>query len=143
MISKPRLMVSPSDQALIRIEAERAYPNECCGLLIGSRGAAAAKVETVIKAANVADQPKRRFEVDPETLFTAYKGAREAGSEVLGHYHSHPGGEAVPSIHDRARAIARGEVWLIVPVTDSGAGVPQAHLFTGDSFAAMEIIAPQ
>ncbi len=143
MTLRPRLTLSQADLDAVRAEAEAAYAQECCGVLVGTRDAGGATVESVIKAANTAVEPKRRFEVDPETLFAAYKSAREAGLEVIGHYHSHPDGTARPSVHDRARALAEGEVWLIVPVKDGGAGAPRAYLFTGKDFEAMEIAAPE
>ena len=139
MTLKPRLRLSQADLDAIGAEAARAFPDECCGLLVGYRDAGGASVESVIAAANVADEPKRRFEVDAKTLIAAHKAAREAGCEVIGHYHSHPGGGARPSAHDRTRAYSDGEVWLIVPVSDGGAGAPAAHLFTGDAFEEVEI----
>ncbi len=142
MSSRPRLRLSAADLGAIRIEAAGAHPQECCGLLIGTRDVGGVTVATVIAAANIAAEPARRFEVDPKTLIAAHKAAREAGREVIGHYHSHPGGGAGPSAHDRARAIAEGEVWLIVPVEGSGAGTPAAHLFTAGHFEAMEITDP-
>ncbi len=142
MRPKPRLSLSAADLGAIRNEAARAHPQECCGLLIGTRDAGGVTVATVIAAANIATEPARRFEVDPKTLIAAHKAARAAGREVIGHYHSHPGGGAVPSAHDRARAINEGEVWLIVPVEGGGAGTAAAHLFTGGHFAAMEIAVP-
>ncbi len=140
MTHKPRLTLSQADLDAIRNEAEAAHPQECCGLLIGTRDAGGVTVATVIAAANIATEPARRFEVDPKTLIAAHKAARAAGREVIGHYHSHPGGGAVPSAHDRVRAINEGEVWLIVPVEEGGgAGTAAAHLFRAGHFAAMEI----
>jgi proteasome lid subunit RPN8/RPN11 len=133
------LRISAADLAAIASEAARADPQECCGLLVGLREAAEITVQSIVPAANIAREPRRRFEVDPKALFDTHRAARAAGHEVIGHYHSHPGGAAVPSAHDQDRAQAAGELWLIVPVSEAGAGMPQAHLFTGDGFEEVEI----
>lgn len=96
----------------IQGEAEAAAPRECCGLLLGDR--ATTLVTAVLPAANVAPDPLHRFEIDPATLLGAYKAARAGGPQVVGHYHSHPEGEAVPSTTDAAMAQGDGEIWLII-----------------------------
>lgn len=133
-----RLGLKAADLAAIARAAEDAFPDECCGLLIGERAGEVFTVTGIVAAANVAPNPARRFEVDPRTLLAAHKGARALGLAVIGHYHSHPGGAAAPSRRDLARAFGEDEVWLIVPVTEAGAGAPRAHLFSGGAFREME-----
>ncbi|HEY1125791.1 MAG TPA: M67 family metallopeptidase [Sphingobium sp.] len=96
----------------IQSETKAAGGHECCGLLLGDR--ATLRVDSILAAANVAADPRRRFEIDPATLLRAHKTARAGGPEILGHYHSHPDGEAVPSATDAAMAQGDGEVWLIL-----------------------------
>ena len=82
---------------------------EICGLLLGSDGI----VEKIQPCANVADEPARRFEIDPAALFMAHKAARRGeGAVPIGHYHSHPTGSAEPSVCD-AQAAEPGSIWLI------------------------------
>lgn len=136
------LAIAGSDLGAIRAAAEAAYPDECCGLLIGRRGAGAWRVEEAIACANVADDPARRFEVDPKALIAAHRDARETGRELIGPYHSHPNGRAAPSDHDRARASeagAEGDVWLIMPITEAGPGDPRAFLFEAGAFREIPI----
>jgi proteasome lid subunit RPN8/RPN11 len=80
--------------------AIEAAPEECCGLLLGHSG----EVIDVVRAANVAADPLRRYQVDPAAHFAAIRRGRAAGFEVIGAYHSHPRGPAVPSETDRAQA---------------------------------------
>jgi len=149
-----RLRIPARDLDAIAAAAAAAFPEECCGLLVGEGNRAregkgegereddALVVAQIIAAANVADRPHRRFEVDPATLFDAHRRARAAGQAVIGHYHSHPGGGAVPSAHDLSRAYAEGEVWLIVAVNGTGAagaGDVRAHIFEGGGFREIEI----
>ncbi|MDX1483597.1 MAG: M67 family metallopeptidase [Alphaproteobacteria bacterium] len=134
------LVIAAAQLETVAVAAAAAFPDECCGLLIGGEDPAGQLVVAeVIAAANVADRPARRFEVDPKTLLSVHRRARETGLRLIGHYHSHPDGEAVPSAHDRARAFEPGEVWLIVPVNGGVAGAPCAHLFDGTGFRPMAI----
>ncbi len=97
--------------AALQKEAQEAAPNECCGVLLGLDG----RIDQVIVAANVADTPQTRFEIDPRILIAAHRGARgEGGRAVLGYYHSHPAGAARPSPCDQAAAARDGMVWAIV-----------------------------
>ena len=57
-------------------------------------------------AANSHDGPRStRYAIDPAELLRAYKTAREADLEVIGYYHSHPDGSAMPSDTDLATAL--------------------------------------
>ena len=105
-----RLSIFITAAEQIRAHARRDHPREACGLLLGRE----AVVETIVEAANVADDPTRRFEIDPTTLLRGHREARESGRALLGWYHSHPGGRAEPSAIDAARADEDGKVWLIV-----------------------------
>lgn len=114
-----------------------AYPDECCGLLVGTRDGDTARVARVVAAANVAPEPARHFEVDPKVLLANHRAVRDAGQEILGPYHSHPDGAARPSATDAARARdagGAGELWLIVPVTKGLPGPARAFLFGGEGF---------
>lgn len=91
-------------------EARRTAPDECCGILLGHNGV----IEQARTAANVACEPRRRFEIDPQALVDAHRAARGGGAEVLGYFHSHPGGPAEPSGTDRAEAAHDGSAWAIV-----------------------------
>ena len=92
----------------IRVHAAGDPTREVCGLLIGL-GAAVAQVRP---CANVAEDPARRFEIDPAALIAAHRAGRGGGPALIGHYHSHPSGQVVPSACDAAMA-EPGSFWLI------------------------------
>ena len=95
-------------QQLLREAA--ASPNaEVCGLLIGKTS-----VESIIPAANVAEDTRDTFEIDPATLFAAIRTERAGRGTLLGYYHSHPFGPPTPSDRDTAQAVGDGRIWLIV-----------------------------
>ncbi|MGE3276227.1 MAG: Mov34/MPN/PAD-1 family protein [Vicinamibacterales bacterium] len=82
--------------------ARRSAPDECCGLLVGDGG----RLLHDHPAANADPAPRRRYLIDPSDHFAAIKRAREAGLQVVGAYHSHPRGSAVPSATDAAEGFA-------------------------------------
>jgi proteasome lid subunit RPN8/RPN11 len=92
--------------------AREAFPRECCGLLLGRRG----DIADVFPARNIADEPERRFLIDPEDHFAARRAARTRGLDVIGFYHSHPRSPAEPSERDRAEFTYAGHLYLIVSV---------------------------
>ncbi len=93
------------------VAAAAASPDaEICGLLLG----AADRIDAAQACANVAANPARTFEIDPAALFAAHRLARGGGLAVVGHYHSHPSGLAVPSPRDAEQAMGDGALWLIL-----------------------------
>ena len=91
-------------------DAKNAPDREVCGLLFGTQG----RIADAEATANVAADPARSFEIDPAALFAAHRRARAGGPAIVGHYHSHPSGAAVPSARDAAQAMGDGALWLIL-----------------------------
>jgi len=91
-------------------EAAARAPDEACGLLLGSSNHIAA----AISCTNVHPTPRTHFEIDPAALIAAHKAERAGGSAIVGYWHSHPAGSALPSTTDRASASGDGKVWAIV-----------------------------
>lgn len=118
-----KLVIPPDLTAQIRRAAEAAYPEECCGLLIGRGGEGLpVEVTAIAPASNVAADPRRQFEIDPAVLIHWQRTLRGGELRIVGHYHSHPDGRAIPSQKDRDSVFDRDMVWLIVPVTSGRAG---------------------
>ena len=92
-----------------RISADAA-PREACGLLFGAPD----RVTDWQAVENVAEEPERRFEIEPGALFAALRAERAGGPKIVGYWHSHPGGDANPSVTDAAMAQPDGKLWLIV-----------------------------
>jgi len=93
-------------------QARGAHPAECCGLLLGAREGQRFRVTGLYPARNLSSDPQR-FEIDPRDHLAAQRLAREGAAAVIGCYHSHPGGAAMPSIADRAGAAEDNFLWLI------------------------------
>lgn len=113
----------------IRLRAEAAYPEECCGLLLGhEQGKDRILLSDAVASANLAAEPQRHFEVDPALYLRLCRAAAadSSGARLVGLYHSHPEGEAAPSASDAAQAWQEGWIWLIVPLASGRAGTPGA-----------------
>jgi desampylase len=112
------LIISSELRAKLLDEARKAHPAECCGLLIGQDNV----VTHIIPAANVSKTPHSHFEIDPAVLIAAEKAVR-AGQwreVILGYYHSHPSGEAMPSQTDAAMAAPDGRYWAVIAGEEIG-----------------------
>lgn len=128
------IRLSPALRDAIVAHCRRALPNEGCGLLLGHRSGAQAVVAEVLPARNMRDSPQH-YEIEPEVVLAADRRARAAGQLLLGAWHSHPDGPAVPSATDRA------EAWpdwccLIVGLADPDAPELRAWRLLGEDFAA-------
>jgi proteasome lid subunit RPN8/RPN11 len=117
--------------AAVRRAAEAAYPEECCGLLLGRRDGARLAVDEAVASANLSPRPRDSFEIDPRLRLRLHKALRGTGREVLGHYHSHPDAPASPSARDRAQAWEPDLLWLIVAVPGGRAGELAAFFLDG------------
>lgn len=109
------ILVEPAHLKAIADAAEAAYPNECCGLLVGT-GRRPVRVTRIVPAANLAG--RNRFELDPRVRLAAERSLRGTAERVVGHYHSHPDGSALPSPTDLAEAWEPELIWLIVGVAE-------------------------
>jgi proteasome lid subunit RPN8/RPN11 len=111
--------------------AREAAPAECCGLLLGTGNMVMAAART----RNIANDPTRRFEIDPQDHTDVRRDARRRGLAVLGFYHSHPRSPAVPSPTDLAEASYPDHLYLIVGLA---AATPDVGLFRleGGNFRA-------
>ena len=107
---RTELLVAGQVIAALFAEATIAGPRECCGLLLGHGG----KVLEARPAANLAADPTRHFEIDPAALIAAHRAERSGGPQLLGYYHSHPGGHPMPSATDCHHASGDGRAWAIV-----------------------------
>jgi proteasome lid subunit RPN8/RPN11 len=107
----------------IRSLAERTYPEECCGLLIGRALAPDEVLVTrIVDSPNVqSDRAHDRFEIDPKVRLDAERSLRGTGERVVGHFHSHPDHPARPSDTDLAMAFEPDLVWVIVAVAQGRA----------------------
>jgi proteasome lid subunit RPN8/RPN11 len=92
----------------MRADGEAAYPDECCGVLIGEIDDSGNKIvryaERIHNAREDGEQ-YHRFLITPEDMLRAEQTARAMKLDVVGFYHSHPDHPAVPSGYDKEHAL--------------------------------------
>jgi proteasome lid subunit RPN8/RPN11 len=92
------------------------FPNECCGLMIGKISADTVDISEIHPSENLTSHsPSKIFEVDPKLRFDLMRAtqSRNDGTDIVGHYHSHPNGPAEPSATDLSMAYEPQMIWLI------------------------------
>ena len=119
-----------------RIEqhAAEAYPNECCGFLLGREENGSRVVVEVAPIQNAwqsmennpyevrpEDSLKNRSLVDPKDYLRIDREARQKGLDIISFYHSHPDHPARPSEFDRKHALP----FLIYVILAVEKGVPR------------------
>jgi proteasome lid subunit RPN8/RPN11 len=111
------ILPSPLLEELAR-HGEQTFPEECCGVLIGTSLNGERTILALMPLANSQGANReRRFLVTPEQYLEAEKKARAENLELLGFYHSHPNHPARPSEFDRDNAMP-WFVYIIVSVID-------------------------
>ncbi len=138
------LMIHIAENLLVILKdhARSVWPEECCGVLIGSVGGDDAFVDKVVPSANIAaTDRRRRYQIDWQVLLRSYRGARNVGQSVVGFYHSHPDGSAKPSPVDLQDALT-DHFYIIVAVADgSVTGVTAWRIeSSGAEFVPEEIV---
>jgi adenylyltransferase/sulfurtransferase len=125
--------------------AQKAYPAECCGLLLEDAGGAllfrpVANVAGSAQARDVSTRSVRDgYVMDPMGLMAAQDEADRLGGRIWAVVHSHPDVGAYFSAEDRKKALdetGREPVWPgvhYVVISTRASGVDGARLFTWDA----------
>jgi proteasome lid subunit RPN8/RPN11 len=102
------LQLSSDLEKIIRKDGETAYPNECCGVLIGevdNEGVKTVRSTLTIDNAREDSEQYHRFLITPEDMMKAEQSARLMKLDVIGFYHSHPDHPSAPSDYDKDHAL--------------------------------------
>jgi proteasome lid subunit RPN8/RPN11 len=85
-----------------------AYPNECCGFLLGGVPEPEGPTRRILEVRPARNEfegeQRRRFVIPPEELRTLERQLEGSDRGVVGYYHSHPDHPAQPSEFDRDHA---------------------------------------
>lgn len=91
-------ITEPAWQVMVD-HAQRQYPNECCGAMLGvvrpeTVDGEPSTVKEIARAVPLENAyqgaQEDRYEIRPMDLLNTEREAREAGLELIGIYHSHP-----------------------------------------------------
>lgn len=92
----------------MRQHVRQKFPEEGCGLLGGLNG----QVQLVIPITNRLHSPTR-YMMEPQQQYYAFQLIEKLEMELIGIYHSHPAGPAVPSPTDIGEFYYPGTISLI------------------------------
>jgi len=116
-----RILLCEQAEQLIREEAEKGYPLEICGLLIGRLADDGWHVSQARPVANLnSERAADRFQLDPAGYQAIDRELRGSGEEIIGVYHSHPDCPARPSPTDLGSAW-EGFAYPIISVCEGDA----------------------
>ena len=126
------LNLQPSDYDKIRRHGEETYPNECCGILVGTSEGDIRSVRSVVRCDNVrTDSSQTHYHIDPRQLVRSQREARESGLDVIGFYHSHPDHPAQWSPTDLEQAHWIGCSYVITSVENGKAAQTNSFALSG------------
>jgi len=91
----------------ITSHARRAYPEECCGMVLRRQGPREHWTR-VMPFKNHEAEPCKAYRIDPFELLGFQKKVRSCGEEIGVIYHSHPDAPAWFSAKDEAVACPKG-----------------------------------
>ena len=102
--------------------AKKAYPRECCGILVGKKSEKGEIEVTEIREASnqiQGGQEATHFRIDPLNLYYIERELESSNLEIVGFYHSHPDCKAILSDEDR-KYMVPGLVYTIMSITAQG-----------------------
>lgn len=115
-------------------QAEKGYPLEICGLLIGTTDGENWQIEEAREVENLnRERAADRFQLDPQGYQRIDRELRGSGHEIIGVYHSHPDCPAKPSPTDLENAW-EGFLYPIISVHNATvANIRYWHLDTASN----------
>src|ERR1035437_4137669 len=91
LLGRGMIRVESEPWAAMVAHARQAYPNECCGAMLGAIDGGRKLVREALPLENAFEGVQAtRYQLRPEDLLEADAAARRRGMELNGIYHSHP-----------------------------------------------------
>lgn len=106
----------------IKEHAQKDYPYECCGILLGKFENGEKTVTQVLEIVNEKEDENKhnRYLIPSSKILETELYAIKNGLDIVGFYHSHPDHSAIPSAFDVEHALPVYS-YLIVSVYDAKA----------------------
>jgi proteasome lid subunit RPN8/RPN11 len=133
-----RLVLDRSLVLELKARATESFPQEACGLLLGSLVGTEVVVGRYYACRNIATC-NREYAIDPDDHAAAELLLHE-GTEIVGDYHSHHG-SATPSVADEHNVRAHGRIGLLLgnPTTCDPLGLRAFVVALDDRIAELDI----
>jgi len=133
--------MDPTALKNMHASAEKHYPLEACGLLIGRMQDGVWNIDEAREVANLNDERAAdRFILDPAAFQKADRELAGSGREIIGIYHSHPDCPAKPSPTDLSAAWD-GFAYIIVSTCNGAAADTRCWALntSGDRFQVVNL----
>ncbi len=99
------IRLKSTDVEEIKEIAQKTYPHECCGVMVGSVENGVKTVSELVPAENQrTDSPANRYLITPDLLNELEKKLKGTDRAIVGFFHSHPDVPARPSTYDQDHA---------------------------------------
>ncbi len=99
------IRLNSADIEEIKQIAQKTYPHECCGVMVGSVENGVKTVTELIPAENQrTDSPANRYLITPDLVNGLEKKLKDTDRAIVGFFHSHPDVPARPSTYDQDHA---------------------------------------
>ena len=138
---QPGVIVPKEALDLMAAHAYRCFPEEMCGLMVGTAGStiSPARVTRFVPVTNIAASAKV-YTIDPKEHLHIELQAEKDGEDILGVVHSHTHSEPYPSPTDVAQAPDPGWHYVIVGLK-RGAPEVRSYRIVGETISeeAVEI----
>ena len=108
-----RIRIRQAEYQIILNAAQKALPEEACGLIAGLFDEGVYQIEKVYMLENT-DHSATHFSMDPQEQFSAVKDMRTLGLRSLGNWHSHPATPSRPSEEDKRLAFDKEAIYMIL-----------------------------
>lgn len=97
--------ISMERSLLMKVQriAEKDFPRECCGFLVGRPGDSLIRVSQVIPSAD-SERSVSSYFISAAALRSIQRGLQNSDLEIVGFFHSHPHASAQPSQTDLQNA---------------------------------------
>ena len=110
---------------------EASYPNECCGLMVGTMDGDTRTVHTYRKCKNLnTERARDRYDLDPLDMLRTQREFQDSPWDIVGIYHSHPDHPSRPSQTD-TDAAHEGYSYVIISVEKGKVAKAQSWLLNG------------
>ena len=120
---------------LIAYGRER-LPFEACGLLLGCREGGFIAVSGLAPVRNVHPRPERAFRFAPDDWIRAAYAAQRNRQQLVGFFHSHPGGGIAPSRSDEEGWTGGGVCAIVGLAAGTPGGRDRVAIYEPDSQTA-------
>ena len=80
--------------------AKKAYPQECCGIVLGNRDKGENITIKEVKETKNLSQDPLKYQMDPRDFLKVQRYASSNDLDIVGVYHSHPDHPPIPSKYD-------------------------------------------